>query len=114
MGEDDGTAPPVSEERRTIEDVTPPDGPVAPPAPEIEVPEPSAGRLVRLRARLARSQSSLGKGLLTLLSRERLDEETWEEVEDTLLTADVGVGPTQELVERLRERVRVLGTRTRR
>jgi fused signal recognition particle receptor len=33
-------------------------------------------------------------------------------VEDTLLTADVGVGPTQELVERLRERVRVLGTRT--
>ncbi|NEE36350.1 signal recognition particle-docking protein FtsY, partial [Streptomyces sp. SID7982] len=32
--------------------------------------------------------------------------------EDTLLTADVGVAPTQELVERLRERVRVLGTRT--
>ncbi|RMI27431.1 signal recognition particle-docking protein FtsY [Streptomyces triticirhizae] len=112
----DDAATPVTEERRTVEDVTLPPAPgetvEAPEAPEIEVPEPSAGRLVRLRARLARSQSSLGKGLLTLLSRERLDEETWEEVEDTLLTADIGVGPTQELVERLRERVRVLGTRT--
>ncbi|MCT4354168.1 signal recognition particle-docking protein FtsY [Streptomyces sp. Je 1-79] len=82
------------------------------PAPAIEVPEPTAGRLVRLRARLARSQNSLGKGLLTLLSRDNLDEDTWEEIEETLLTADVGVAPTQELVERLRERVRVLGTRT--
>ncbi|MFE7340398.1 signal recognition particle-docking protein FtsY, partial [Streptomyces fimicarius] len=81
-------------------------------APALEVPEPTAGRLVRLRARLARSQNSLGKGLLTLLSRDNLDEDTWEEIEDTLLTADVGVAPTQELVERLRERVRVLGTRT--
>jgi fused signal recognition particle receptor len=83
-----------------------------PAPPEIEIPEPTAGRLVRLRSRLSRSQTSLGKGLLSLLSREHLDEETWEEIEDTLLTADVGVAPTQELVERLRERVRVLGTRT--
>lgn len=114
---------PRDEPRRTIEEVGLPDAveapaavedPVvaAPPAPEIEVPEPTAGRLVRLRARLARSQNSLGKGLLTLLSREHLDDDTWEEIEDTLLTADVGVAPTQELVERLRERVRVLGTRT--
>ncbi|MEG8277796.1 signal recognition particle-docking protein FtsY [Streptomyces sp. AHA2] len=108
---------PREEPRRTIEEVDLPDGsaPVVveePPAPEIEIPEPTAGRLVRLRARLSRSQNALGKGLLTLLSREHLDEDTWEEIEDTLLTADVGVQPTQELVERLRERVRVLGTRT--
>ncbi|MFE0378971.1 signal recognition particle-docking protein FtsY [Streptomyces inhibens] len=114
---------PRDEERRTIEEVTLPTAeapeaeapaaePEAPVAPAIEVPEPTAGRLVRLRARLSRSQNTLGKGLLTLLSRERLDEETWEEIEDTLLTADVGVAPTQELVDRLRERVRVLGTRT--
>ncbi|MDN3294248.1 signal recognition particle-docking protein FtsY [Streptomyces ficellus] len=117
---------PREEPRRTIEEVELPtaeealEAPAAvedplvaaPPEPEIEVPEPTAGRLVRLRARLARSQNTLGKGLLTLLSREHLDEETWEEIEDTLLTADVGVAPTQELVERLRERVRVLGTRT--
>ncbi|MFE3601650.1 signal recognition particle-docking protein FtsY [Streptomyces sp. NPDC059096] len=114
---------PRDEPRRTIEEVGLPDATAGAPvvveepveaaeAPAIEVPEPSAGRLVRLRARLARSQNSLGKGLLTLLSREHLDEETWEEIEETLLTADVGVAPTQELVERLRERVRVLGTRT--
>ncbi|MGH1565006.1 signal recognition particle-docking protein FtsY [Mumia sp. DW29H23] len=78
-------------------------------APEIEAPAPTAGRLVRLRARLSRSQSSLGKGLLALLGRDRLDEDTWEEIEDTLLTADVGVTPTQELVERLRTRIRVEG-----
>src|SRR6478609_982832 len=112
---------PRDEARRTIEEVGLPgagtpveDTPVViePEAPELEVPEPTAGRLVRLRARLARSQNSLGKGLLSLLSRDNLDEDTWEEIEDTLLTADVGVAPTQELVERLRERVRVLGTRT--
>ncbi|MFD6971432.1 signal recognition particle-docking protein FtsY [Streptomyces sp. NPDC059979] len=112
----------AEEPRRTIEEVVlpeataPVEAPVAEPevpaAPAIEVPEPTAGRLVRLRARLARSQNSLGKGLLTLLSREHLDEDTWEEIEETLLIADVGVVPTQELVERLRERVKVLGTRT--
>ncbi|MFF0290286.1 signal recognition particle-docking protein FtsY [Streptomyces sp. NPDC005262] len=115
---------PREEPRRTIEEAGPPDAqapvaeapavaePEAPAVPALEIPEPTAGRLVRLRARLARSQSTLGKGLLTLLSRDNLDEDTWEEIEDTLLTADVGVAPTQELVERLRERVRVLGTRT--
>ena len=122
VGED--AAPPRDEARRTIEEVDLPEAsevpvvveePVVEPVPEapaLDVPEPTAGRLVRLRARLARSQNSLGKGLLTLLSRDNLDEDTWEEIEDTLLTADVGVAPTQELVERLRERVRVLGTRT--
>ena len=75
----------------------------------LERPESAAGRLVRLRARLAGSQGALGRGLLTLLSRDRLDDETWEALEDTLLTADVGVGPTTELVGRLRTRLRVEG-----
>ncbi|MFF6957541.1 signal recognition particle-docking protein FtsY [Streptomyces sp. NPDC088197] len=112
---------PREEPRRTIEEVALPGATAAPDAveevqvpqaPVLEQPEPTAGRLVRLRSRLSRSQNSLGKGLLTLLSRERLDEDTWEEIEEILLTADVGVAPTQELVERLRTRVRVLGTRT--
>lgn len=112
---------PRDEARRTIDEVGLPDATApaeeapaveVPAPPALDVPEPTEGRLVRLRARLARSQNSLGKGLLTLLSRDNLDEDTWEEIEDTLLTADVGVAPTQELVERLRERVRVLGTRT--
>jgi fused signal recognition particle receptor len=77
--------------------------------PTLERPEGTASRLVRLRQRLAGSQSGLGRGLLALLSRDRLDEDTWESIEDTLITADVGVGPTQELVERLRTRLRVDG-----
>ena len=76
----------------------------------LEIPEPSAGRLQRLRARLARSNNALGKGLLSLLSRDSIDDETWDEIEETLLVADLGVGPTMELVERLRTRVRVDGT----
>ena len=80
--------------------------------PTLERPEPVAGRLVRLRERLARSQSSLGRGLLVLLARDRLDEDTWEEIEEVLITADVGVGPSMEFVAGLRKRVQVLGTRS--
>ncbi len=76
----------------------------------LDIPEPSAGRLQRLRARLARSNNALGKGLLALMSRDSIDDETWDEIEETLLVADLGVGPTMELVERLRTRVRVEGT----
>ena len=47
-----------------------------------------------------------------MLSRDHLDDDAWEEIEDSLISADVGVEATQVLVERLRERVRVLGTRT--
>ena len=118
-GVGDDAATPLEAPRRDVRDVTLPDGAADAAvdaaaleetlAAPVERPEPAAGRLVRLRERLARSQSSLGKGLLALLSRERVDEDTWEEIEDTLLTADLGVAPTQELVERLRARVRVEG-----
>ncbi len=79
---------------------------------EVERPPPSAGRLVRLRARLARSQSSMGSALLSLLSRDRLDDDTWDEVEEVLITADVGVAPARLMVDDLRTKVKVLGTRT--
>ena len=80
--------------------------------PELDVPEAAGTRLQRLRARLARSQTSLGRGLLTVLSREHLDEEAWDEVEEALLTADVGIAATQEIVSALRTRTQVLGTRS--
>ena len=114
----DDAAVPRDTPTRTVATVPLPDeAPVLPPettsvAMPLDVPEPTAGRLTRLRARLARSQSTLGRGLFALLSRDVLDEDTWEEVEDTLLQADMGVKATQELVERLRTRVRVEGTRS--
>jgi fused signal recognition particle receptor len=96
-----------------------PAGPAAPPGvppapvPEraLERPPPSAGRLVRLRGRLARSQSALGSVLLNLLSGASLDETGWEEIEDTLISADMGVTPARQLVEQLRTEVKVAGTR---
>ncbi|WP_188523297.1 signal recognition particle-docking protein FtsY [Isoptericola cucumis] len=83
----------------------------APPAPVVETPAPAAGRLVRLRDRLARSGSPLGARLLSVLSRDHLTEDDWDELEETLLLADIGAGPAGELMESLRTRVRVLGVR---
>nr|WP_255546263.1 MULTISPECIES: signal recognition particle-docking protein FtsY [unclassified Nesterenkonia] len=79
--------------------------------PTVETPEPVAGRLARLRARLVKSNNIFGKSLLALLSRDEIDEDVWEEIEEVLLMADLGTDPTMELVDRLRERVKVEGTR---
>jgi fused signal recognition particle receptor len=81
-------------------------------APLAETPAPVQGRLARLRARLVRSNTALGKGLLALLSRDTIDEDVWDEVEETLLMADLGTGPTTELVDALRARVKVAGSRS--
>src|SRR5690606_12234418 len=92
-----------------VEEPPAPESEVEPPAPTLDRPEAPKGRLARLRSRLARSQSSLGRGLLSLLGGGDLTEEQWEEIEDTLLAADVGVGPTTELVENLRARLAAEG-----
>ena len=117
-GVGDDASEPRDTPRRSVETVDLPgtgtatlEPPVA-PTPELERPESAEGRMVRLRARLARSGSLLGLGLLTLLSRDKLDEDTWEEIEDTLLSADLGVAASTELVDRLRTRVRVEGSST--
>jgi fused signal recognition particle receptor len=81
------------------------------PAPVAEAPPPLAGRMVRLRGRLARSQSAFGSVLLGLLSRDGLDDQAWEEIEDTLLAADIGVAPSRQLVDELRTQVKVEGAR---
>jgi fused signal recognition particle receptor len=77
--------------------------------PLVEQPAPAYGRMARLRSRLSRSNTAIGRGLLLLLSSDDLDADTWEEIEDTLLMADLGVPGTQDLVERLKTRVRVEG-----
>jgi fused signal recognition particle receptor len=112
-GVGDDAAPPRDTPKRRVEDAGAVDTlpPVAEPEPRpgVERPEAPAGRLRRLRERLARSNTAVGKGLLALLSRGGLDEAAWEEVEDTLLAADLGVEATTELVDRLRSRVLVEG-----
>nr|WP_221286997.1 signal recognition particle-docking protein FtsY [Cellulomonas hominis] len=77
--------------------------------PAIEVPAPVPGRLARLRDRLARSGSPLGARMLQVLSRDHLTEDDWDELEETLLLADVGAGPSADLVDALRTQARVQG-----
>ncbi|ASF12590.1 signal recognition particle receptor [Nocardia brasiliensis NBRC 14402] len=81
------------------------------PAPLEEI-EPTAGRLVRLRGRLSRSQNAVGKSLLGLLGGGDLDHDSWEEVEDTLVLADLGTASTAAVVARLREEMASRSVRT--
>ncbi|HLT83541.1 MAG TPA: signal recognition particle-docking protein FtsY [Phototrophicaceae bacterium] len=81
----------------------------APAGPVIETPEAPESRMLRLRERLSRS-GALGRGILTLLTRSTVDEETWDEIEETLLMADLGPAATDEMLENLKRRIQVLGT----
>ncbi|MBY4205203.1 signal recognition particle-docking protein FtsY [Rhodococcus fascians] len=82
------------------------------PAPRLDTIDPTEGRLDRLRGRLARSQSAVGKSLLGLLGGGDLDEDSWEEVEDTLLIADIGSATTTEIMRTLREQMAARSIRT--
>lgn len=104
------------EARRDIDVLTPPDervaapsAPSAPSAPTVERPEGARGRMQRLRARLARSNSAFGRALLSLLSTGKLDDDAWEDVEDTLLASDLGVEASTQLIDSLKTRVKVDG-----
>ena len=107
-------APPIGQSAPTAappSDSEPVDEPSEPAAPRLDVPEPVGGRLARLRERLAKSGSPFGAKLLAVLSRDHLGEDDWDELEETLLIADVGAGPTGELIDSLRTQVRAGGVR---
>jgi fused signal recognition particle receptor len=84
----------------------------APAAPDVDAIAPTEGRLDRLRGRLAKSQNTLGRGMLGLLGGGDLDEESWEAVEDTLLIADLGPVVTESVVSSLRSRMASSRVRT--
>lgn len=83
------------------------------PAPaaqaEIDDIDEAEGRLSRLRGKLSRSQSAIGDSVLGILGAGDLDEDAWEEIEDTLLMADLGTASTVSVVEKLRERIATRG-----
>lgn len=74
----------------------------------LEVPEAPASRMQRLRARMARS-GGLGAALLSILSRGDLAAADWEEIEDSLLLADVGLAASEQILDQLRTEVKVRG-----
>ena len=81
-----------------------------PTQPQTEKPEPVAGRFARLKARLAKSGNPFGKALFDILAKDSLSETDWEDVEDTLLLADVGAEASAQLVDELRTDARITGT----
>jgi fused signal recognition particle receptor len=98
LPEPDTVAPPA--------EPTPPIEPAsAATAPATEEIAPPEGRLERLRGRLARSQNALGRSLLGLIGGGDLDEDSWEQIEDTLLIADLGPTVTSSIVAQLRSRL---------
>lgn len=72
-------------------------------------PEPVGSRLSRLRRRLSASNNPFARGLLAVLSADKLDQDAWDDLEATLIAADLGVGPTDELVTALRRELSIDG-----
>ncbi|MCG7443783.1 signal recognition particle-docking protein FtsY [Dermabacter vaginalis] len=115
-------AEPAQPAENDVAESAAPAEPVAPSAPSeepapgtepqaaVETPEPTADRMVRLRERLQRS-GAIGRGILALLTSGEIDMDTWDEIEETLLMADLGPDATDELMDALRERVQVLNTK---
>jgi len=89
-----------------------PEVPAEPAAPAIDEIAPAEGRLERLRGRLAKSQGTLGRSMLGLLGGGDLDEDSWQDVEDTLLIADLGPTATESVVAALRSRMASSQVRT--
>ena len=89
-------------ETETPETAAPDDASGAVAVPPREEIAPTAGRLGKLRGRLSRSQGAIGKSVLGLLGAGDLDEDSWEEIEDTLLMADLGTATTMTVVVNLR------------
>ena len=112
LPEPDTLAPPPAAPAPAPTPSPPPEPPAAPAAPEIEAIEPTEGRLERLRGRLAKSQNAFGKSLLGLIGGGDLDEDSWQDVEDTLLIADLGPVVTESIMAQLRSRLASSDVRT--
>lgn len=77
--------------------------------PAVETSEAAGTRMQRLKARLSKSGNPFGKALFNILAKDQLSEADWEDVEDTLLLADVGAEASEQLVEELRNDARIAG-----
>ena len=105
----DAAAATVDGAERALEDGAEPteDAIVSEPASSdpVEAIAPAAGRMGKLRGRLSRSQNAIGQGLLGILTAGDLDEDAWEEIEDTLIMADIGADLTMRITDALRQKI---------
>ncbi|MCT1634739.1 signal recognition particle-docking protein FtsY [Corynebacterium pseudodiphtheriticum] len=102
------TTPEEAPETEAEPEVEPEPEPEAVPQPEPKPQDdiaPATGRLSKLRGRLSKSQNAIGQGVLGLLTAGDLDEDAWEEIEDTLIMADLGTNATMKVTDLLREKI---------
>ena len=105
--EGEAASPRSEEERKPVEPTQA--APARPAAPAYDVPEKSGSRIQRLKAKLSKSSNPFGKALFNILTKDNLSESDWEDVEDTLLLADVGAEASEQLVGELRRDARITG-----
>ena len=79
----------------------PPAAPVLAPQVEAEVATeaPKRSWLSRLTFGLSRSSSAIGRGIVEIFTKRKLDETSLDDLEDILLQADLGVGPATRIRE---------------
>jgi fused signal recognition particle receptor len=75
----------------------------------VDVPESMEGRKLKLRERLGRSQGSLGQVFRQTFSGSTISDEAWQDLEDTLIMADLGVSAATGIVEILKSAVKKSG-----
>ncbi|WP_233061147.1 signal recognition particle-docking protein FtsY [Parvularcula mediterranea] len=94
----------VKEEEGGLADETEDTPPKKPEAPAEQEPAPKKkGFFGRLTEGLSRTSSKLASGVTDIFTKRKLDEETLEEFEDLLISADLGLGPTERVIDRLRK-----------
>lgn len=105
---------PAGSEPETSEPEAPAEaaGTSAPAETSAEKPEGKQSRLTRLRARLSKSANPFGKALFAILTKDNLSETDWEDIEDTLILADVGTDASEQIVDELRADARVNSSKT--
>lgn len=95
----------------TIEETVASEEPAeATPEEPLDKPESKTSRLRRLKERLT-GKGKFGRAILGALSRADLEESDWEDLEDELLSADFGVEATVELIDKLKTKQKVAGTK---
>ncbi len=104
---EEATEPLLSVDTGTIEEPEEPDERLADPAPSVKREEKKKSLFSRLSQRLSKTRSTFTYQLDTLfLGKKEIDAGLLDDLEEILITADLGVATTQELLEYTRRKVK--------
>ncbi|MDR6165217.1 signal recognition particle-docking protein FtsY [Pseudomonas fluorescens] len=86
--------------------IVPVEAPVETPVEASRSEETKAGFFARLKQGLSKTSASIGEGMASLfLGRKTIDDDLLDDLETRLLTADVGVEATTQIIQRLTQKV---------